>query len=216
MLKLYSYYRSSAAFRVRIALNLKQVQYEIIPIHLLREGGQQHSLTYRQLNPQGLIPALEEDGNVITQSLAIIEYLEEKFPNPTLLPHDLLTRAQARAVAQSIACDIHPLNNLRVTNYLTQQFLVDEPQKMGWYQHWIELGLRALEQQLAHAPTTGKYCFGDSPTIADICLVPQLLNARRFHCSLADYPTLVAIEEQCLILPAFTAALPANQPDAEQ
>ncbi len=215
MLKLYSYYRSSAAFRTRIALNLKQVEYEIIPIHLLKDGGQQHSLSYHQLNPQGLVPALEDDGNIITQSIAIIEYLEEKIPTPSILPTDLITRAKARAVAQAIACDIHPLNNLRVLNYLTQQFLVDEPQKVGWYQHWIELGLRALEQQLAHASTTGKCCFGNTPTIADICLIPQLLNARRFHCSLSDYPTLIAIEEHCLTLPAFTAALPANQPDVE-
>lgn len=215
MLTLYSYYRSSAAFRVRIALNLKQVPYEITPIHLLNDGGQHHSMAYRQLNPQALVPILDDDGNIITQSLAIVEYLEEKFPTPSILPDNLLLRAKARAIAQTIACDIHPLNNLRVTNYLAQQFLVDEPQKMGWYQHWIGLGLRALEQQLSQASSTGTCCFGNTPTIADICLIPQLLSARRFHCSLSDYPTLLAIEEYCLTLPAFIAALPANQPDAE-
>jgi maleylpyruvate isomerase len=214
-MKLYSYFRSSAAFRVRIALNLKKLDYEIIPIHLVKEGGQQHSQTYRALNPQGLVPALEDEGHLITQSLAIMEYLEEQFPTPSILPSDPVLKAQSRAVALSIACDIHPIDNLRVLQYLTHELKVSEDQKNTWYAHWIRIGFDALEKQLSAVAHLGKYCFGDIPTFADICLIPQMANAHRFKIDVTPYPRLVAIEQECLKLPAFINALPANQPDAE-
>lgn len=214
-MKLYSYFRSSAAFRVRIALNLKNLDYEIIPIHLVKEGGQQHSEKYRALNPQGLVPALENEGHLITQSLAIMEYLEEQFPTPAILPKDPVLKAQSRAVALSIACDIHPIDNLRVLKYLTHELKVTEEQKNTWYVHWITLGFQALEKQLSAVAHLGKFSFGEYPTFADICLIPQISNARRFNMDLTTYPRLLAIEQECLKLPEFISALPANQPDAE-
>lgn len=214
-MKLYSYFRSSAAFRVRIALNLKKIAYEQVPIHLVKEGGIQHSASYKTLNPQELVPALEHDGHIINQSLAIIEYLDECFPTPALLPTDRYLRAQARGVALYIACDIHPLNNLRVLNYLTQDLEVNADQKTGWYHHWITTGFAALENQLSAIKEPGIYSFGNMPTIADIFLIPQLANARRFEVDLTPYPRLIAIEQACLSHPAFIKALPANQPDAE-
>ncbi|WP_142846445.1 maleylacetoacetate isomerase [Telmatospirillum sp. J64-1] len=213
-MKLYTYFRSSAAYRVRIALGLKGVGYDSLPVHLLRDGGEQHRDAYLALNPQGLVPVLEEDGRVLTQSLAIIEYLEETHPAPALLPSDPVERARVRALAQAVACDIHPLNNLRVLRYLVRTLGVSEEQKNAWYRHWIETGLPALESMLAGHPATGRFCHGDTPGLADCVLVPQLFNARRFQIDLAPYPTLTRIDEACAALPAFQAAHPDNQPDA--
>jgi maleylacetoacetate isomerase len=212
---LYGYFRSSAAFRVRIALNLKGIAAEQIPVHLLRGGGEQHGGDYRALNPQGLVPTLVHDGHAIGQSLAIIEYLDEIKPEPPLLPRETLGRARVRQIAYAIACDIHPLNNLRVLLYLRDKFAVDEPTRAEWQRHWMAKGFAALETLLAGSPETGAYCHGDAPTLADICLIPQLANARRVELDLSAYPTLTRIETHALSHPAFEAALPKNQPDAE-
>ena len=213
--QLYGYFRSSAAFRVRIALNLKGITPELCFVHLLREGGEQHKAEYRALNPQELVPTLKHNGRAITQSLAIIEYLDEIVPAPPLLPRDAADRARAREIACAIACDIHPVNNLRVNQYLKSTFGADAETQIAWQQHWIAIGFAALEAMLSTSPQTGRYCHGDSPTIADICLIPQMANARRVKLDLAPYPTLVRIEAEALKNPAFVAALPANQPDAE-
>jgi maleylacetoacetate isomerase len=212
MIKLYSYFRSSAAYRVRIALNLKSLPYEYLPVHLVK--GEQRDEPYRALNPQALVPLLVDDGESITQSMAIIEYLDEKFPDPPLLPPTPEARARVRAIAQAIACDIHPLNNLRVLKYLTGTLSVSEDAKNAWYRHWIELGLAAIEARLAADSRTGAFCHGATPTLADICLVPQLANARRYDFSIEAYPTLGRIESHCLALDAFARAAPARQPDA--
>ena len=215
LVKLYDYFRSSAGYRVRIALNLKG----IIPtdrayVHL--RMGNQRAQDYLALNPQGLVPALElDDRRVLTQSLAIIEYLDETHPAPPLLPPDAAGRARVRAIALGIACEIHPLNNLRVLNYLTGTLGATEEQRNGWYRYWIDVGFEALERQLARDELTGTYCHGETPTVADICLVPQLANARRFKIDLAPYATLLRIEAACEALPAFAQAAPARQPDAE-
>jgi maleylacetoacetate isomerase len=213
-MKLYDYFRSSAAYRVRIALGLKRLAPERTFVHL--RSGMQRAGDYLDVNPQGLVPALvTDDGAVLTQSLAIIEWLDETHPEPPLLPRDPAGRARVRSIALAIACDIHPLNNLRVLQYLTGTLGVSEAQKDGWYRYWVDTGLEALERQLARDPGTGRHCHGDAPTLADICLVPQLANARRFHIDVAPYPTLMRIEAACLELPAFAAAAPARQPDAE-
>ncbi|HWA92707.1 MAG TPA: maleylacetoacetate isomerase [Rhizomicrobium sp.] len=212
---LYGYFRSSAAFRARIALNLKAIVPETRFVHLLKDGGAQHSPEYRALNPQALIPALVHDGHTITQSLAIMEYLDEIVPEPPLLPKDAFARARVRSLAYQIACDIHPVNNLRVLQHLRRALHQDDAAVAAWQQHWIALGFAALETQLARDPATGKFCHGDAPTIADICLIPQMANARRVSLDLAPYPTLARIEAQALAHPAFEAALPKNQPDAE-
>ena len=217
-MRLYSYFRSSASFRVRIALKLKGLDYETVPVHLVRGGGEQHSAAYRALNPAGLVPALEDDGNVLTQSLAIIEYLDEAYPLPALLPADAVERAKVRALAQSIACEIHPLNNLRVLNYLTKTLGVSDEQKTAWYQHWVESGLECVEKMLAGsgpASKTSRYCHGDTPGLADVVLVPQIFNAQRFNCRLEHVPTVMRIHEACMKLPAFAEAAPSHQPDAE-
>jgi len=214
-MKLYDYFRSSAAFRVRIALNFKGVTPDERTFVHLRMGSQR-AQDYLARNPQGLVPALElDDDRVLTQSLAIIEYLDETHPDPPLLPETPEARARVRAIALSIACEIHPLNNLRVLNYLTGTLGATDQQKNGWYRYWIDVGFEALERQLARDPETGLYCHGDRPTIADICLVPQLANARRFRIDLTPYPTLVRIETACNRLPAFALAAPTRQPDAE-
>lgn len=217
-LKLYSYFRSSAAYRVRIALGLKGLAWETIPVHLLHGGGQQHSAAYRATNPQELVPALQdgegEGAAVLTQSLAIIEYLDETHGGAPLLPQDALGRARVRALAQAIACDLHPLNNLRVLAYLKHTLGVDEAAKNAWYAHWVALGLSALEQSLATSSATGRYCHGDTPGLADCCLVPQVYNARRFDCPLDGYPTIARIVAACEELPAFQQAAPERQPDA--
>jgi len=212
---LYGYFRSSAAFRVRIALNLKGMSAEPRFVHLLRGGGEQHGGAYKALNPQELVPTLVHDGHAIAQSLAIIEYLDEVTPEPPLLPRAARGRARVRQIAYAIACDIHPLNNLRVLLYLRDRFGVDEPTRAEWQRHWMANGFAALETLLATSKETGAYCHGDSPTLADICLVPQLANARRVELDLSPYPTLTRIEAQALSHPAFAAALPKNQPDAE-
>ncbi|MEP7183439.1 MAG: maleylacetoacetate isomerase [Betaproteobacteria bacterium] len=213
-MKLYDYYRSSAAYRVRIALNLKGVAPERVFVHLRR--GAQLADDYLALNPQGLVPALvTDDGATLTQSLAIVEWLDETHPAPPFLPGDAAGRARVRALALAVACEIHPLNNLRVLRYLTGTLGVSEAQKDGWYKYWVDVGFEALETQLARDRATGRFCHGDAPTLADICLVPQLANARRFAVDVTPYPTLTRIEAACLALPAFAAAAPAKQPDAE-
>ena len=212
---LYGYFRSSAAFRVRIALNLKGIAAELISVHLVRGGGEQYGDTYKRLNPQGLVPTLVHDGHAIGQSLAIIEYLDEIEPEPPLLPREPLARARVRRIATMIACDIHPLNNLRVLLYLRDSFGIAEPSRAEWQRHWMAKGFAALEALLANSPDTGAYCHGNAPTLADICLIPQLFNARRVELDLSPWPTLTRIETHALANAAFEAALPKNQPDAE-
>ncbi len=213
-MKLYDYFRSSAAFRVRIALNLKGLAPERAFVHLRKNA--QRDPDYLTVNPQGLVPTLlTDDCAVLPQSLAIIEYLEETHPAPPLLPAGPVARARVRALALDVACDIHPLDNLRVLRYLVHTLGVSEEQKDAWYKYWIDVGLEALEMRLARDPATGRFCHGDAPTLADLCLVPQLANARRANIDLAPYPTLTRIESACLALPAFAQAAPAKQPDAE-
>ncbi len=215
MITLYGYFRSSAAHRVRIALNLKGLEYERAFVHLTRGGGEQFRPDYVKLNPQALVPTLDDDGTVLTQSLAIVEYLDETVPEPPLLPGDPAERARVRALALAVACDIHPLDNLRVLRFLTEDLGEDDAARDRWYKHWVELGLGAVEAMVADHPARGRFCHGDAPGLADICLVPQMANARRFDCDLSACPTLVEIDEACLALPAFADAAPANQPDAE-
>jgi maleylacetoacetate isomerase len=212
---LYGYFRSSAAFRVRIALNLKGIAAERISVHLLRGGGEQHGTDYKSLNPQELVPTLVHDGKAIGQSLAIIEYLDEIRPEPPLLPREPIARARVRQIAYAVACDIHPLNNLRVLLDLRDRFGADEPMRAEWQRRWMTKGFAALETLLANSLETGAYCHGDAPTLADVCLIPQLANARRVELDLTPYPTLTRIETHALTHPAFEAALPKNQPDAE-
>ncbi len=215
-MKLYTYFRSSASYRVRIALNLKGLPCEMVPVHLLRDGGEQLKPEYRKLNADALVPSLAlDDGHVITQSLAIIEYLEEVHPEPALLPKDALDRAWLRSLALSIACDIHPVNNLRILRYLTGEMKLSEEDKNRWYKHWCEQGLAAVEQVLAHDQRVGRYCYGDTPSLADCLLVPQVANAQRMNCDLSAMPTVVRINDACLQLPAFIDASPAKQIDAE-
>jgi len=214
-MKLYDYFRSSAAYRVRIALNLKGLSPERAFVPLKR--GAQREEAYLALNPQGLVPALVLDGGgpPLTQSIAILEYLDETHPSPPLLPKDARERARVRGIALSIACDIHPLDNLRVLQYLTGTLGVTTEARDGWYKYWIDVGFEALEKQLAHDPSTGRYCHGDTPTMADVCLVPQMANAAKMSVDVSPYPTLVRIDAECRRIPAFAAAAPAKQPDAE-
>jgi maleylpyruvate isomerase len=212
MLKLHSYFRSSAAYRVRIAFNLKGLSYEYLAVHLVK--GEQRADSYRAINPQALVPLLTDDGEKISQSMAIIEYLDEKVPHPPLLPATPEGRARVRSIAQAIACDIHPLNNLRVLKYLVGPLGVSEDAKNAWYRHWVEVGLSALETELAADKRAGTFCHGEAPTLADICLIPQLANARRSSIAIDPYPTLARIEAHCLALDAFARAAPDRQPDA--
>lgn len=214
-MQLYSYFRSSAAYRVRIALALKGLAYDYVPVHLVKDGGQQLQDAYRAINPTALVPTLVDGSAVIAQSLAIMEYLEEVHPQPSLLPDSPGQRAWVRSIAQSIACDIHPLNNLRVLKYLKHELGIDEEKKNTWYCHWVEQGLLAIEDMLNNSNLTGQFCCGDTPGLADACLVPQVANARRFDCDLSAMPTVVRIDAACCALPAFVAAAPANQPDAQ-
>jgi maleylacetoacetate isomerase len=213
MLKLYSYYRSSAAYRARIALNLKGLSYEIVPVHLTRDGGEQRRPDYEKINPQMRVPALVvSTGEILIQSLAIIDYLDEVHREPPLLPSDSVRRAQVRAVADIIACDIHPINNLAVLQYLKRTLGQSQDRIDTWYAHWIVSGFEAIEQSIS---ADGPYAFGSQVTVADICIVPQLANARRYAVPLERFPRICRVEAACLKLPAFDKARPENQPDAE-
>ncbi len=211
-MKLYGYFRSSAAFRVRIGLNLKNLPYDNAFIHLRK--GDQSKRDYTAINPQGLVPALIDGPHVLTQSLAILEYLDETRPEPPFLPKAPVDRARVRAIALAIACEIHPLNNLRVLNYLEKTLGQPQATRDEWYRHWVQQGFSAVEAML-HDARTGRFCHGDTPGLADICLVPQVFNARRVDTPLSPYPRLMKIFEACVKLPAFAAAEPAKQPDAE-
>jgi maleylacetoacetate isomerase len=214
-MKLHNFFRSSASWRVRIALNLKGLSYDYAPVHLRRKGGEQFAPEFLALNPHALVPVLDDDGERLTQSLAIIEYLDEVHPEPPLLPKRSAERARVRALALHIACDLHPLNNLRVLNYLAKTLGASDEAKSAWYQHWVALGLGALEAEVRQNPQTGRFLHGNSPTLADCCLIPQLYQARRFECDLSGYLTLLAIEQNCSQIPAFQAAAPERQSDAE-
>ncbi len=211
-MKLYTYFRSSAAYRVRIALNLKGLPCEMVPIHLTKDGGAQHKEEFHAVNPQERVPALElSSGDVLTQSLAIIEYLDEIQPEPPLLPADSLQRAKVRAIAQIVACDIHPLNNLITLQYLKRVLKHEQAEIDAWYHHWVVEGFKAIESMIA----PGSYACAAHVTLADVCLVPQVFNARRLKVPLDSFPKIVAVEQACLRLPAFDKARPENQPDAE-
>lgn len=215
-MQLYSYWRSSAAYRVRIALALKGLPFETLPVNLVRAGGEQLKPEYLALNPEGRVPLLIHDGRPVSQSLAIVEYLEEVFPDtPALLPTEPSARARVRSLAQLVACDIHPLNNLSVLQYLKNELGASSAASSHWYRHWVARGFRALEARLAGEAETGNFCHGEAPGLADVCLVPQVYNARRFEVDLDDYPRIVAIDSACRTLDAFRAAAPEQQPDAE-
>jgi maleylacetoacetate isomerase len=213
-LTLYTYFRSSAAFRVRIALALKGLTYESRFVHLLRDGGEQHRADYLELNPQALVPTVIAGETVLNQSLAIVEYLNEVYPSPPLLPAAPDQRAQVRAMAQIIACDTHPLQNLRVRNYLQQTLGQTDHAVDEWCRHWIAAGLRAVEQHVRRYAEEGEFAFGSSPTLADVCLVPQVYNAERYECPLDELARVRAVYETCMTLPAFQNAVPERQPDA--
>ncbi len=213
-LRLYSYWRSSAAYRVRIGLNLKGLAYETVPVHLVRDGGEQHSDAYRQANPQQLVPVLEHGQRMLRQSVAILEYLDEIWPQPALLPATARERARVRGLAHLIACDVHPLNNLRVLQYFERDWNVPQAEREVWVRHWIDEGFAAFEALLLDHPSTGDFCDGDTPTLADCCLIPQVYNARRFGMELDRYPNIARVEAACLAHPAFDAARPEVQPDA--
>lgn len=213
MMKLYSYFRSSTSFRVRIVLNLKQLSYEIIPVHLLKEGGQQYQPEYLALNPAGGVPSLEHDGKIFTQSSAICEYLNELQPEPALFPADMSERAWVRSICNVVACDIHPINNLRVLNYLIKTLGHDETQKMDWYRHWMTQGFNALEKLITEKAR--RFCWGDTLTMADVFVIPQMWNAHRFKFAMDDYPILQRVYDNAMQLPEFQKAAPPAQPDAE-
>lgn len=208
---LFNYYRSSASYRVRIALALKGLEYDYRPVHLAKN--EQLTESYAAVSAARLVPLLRDGEHSLTQSLAIIEYLDETHPTPPLLPGTPAERARVRALAMDIACEIHPLNNLRVLRYLVRDLKLGEDDKNRWYRHWVETGLEVVERQLAAAPAT--YCHGETPTLADCCLVPQIFNARRFDCRLDHVPNVVRVFEACMALPAFEATRPENCPDAE-
>ena len=209
-MRLYDYYRSTASYRVRIVLNIKNINYQSVPINLLNNG--QDSDDYRQLNPQGLVPLLDTNQHLVTQSLAIIEYLEERFPMPSILPNEPFVRAHVRSLAMLIACDMHPLNNVRVLKYLREQFAIDETQINLWYHHWLQLGFDAFEHKLQSATmsSNNNFCYGNSITLADICLIPQVYNAKRFGFAMDEYPLINAINQYCLTLPVFHSASPES------
>lgn len=211
-MELYSYFRSSASYRVRIALALKGLDYEYIPVHLLK--GEQTQAQFAQVSPSRLVPLLTDGEASLSQSLAIIEYLEEKQPEPPLLPWDAIARARVRSLALDIACEIHPLNNLRVLRYLVQDMKLNEEQKNRWARHWIETGLEAVERQLQNHPLSGRFCHGYAPTLADVVLVPQIFNAHRMECRLDHVPTVMRIFEECMLLDAFFKTQPSACPDA--
>lgn len=201
-MRLHDYFRSTASYRVRIALNFKNINYDKIEVHLVNNGGEQNSPAYKDINPQGLVPTLDINHNInLTQSMAILEYLEETYPTPPLLPSDNVARAHVRAMANIIACDIHPLNNLRILKYLKNDLDINDAEKNQWYHHWILTGFAALEKLLLNS--NSKFCYGNSPTFADLCLIPQVYNANRFNCSLDEFPKIYAINEYCLGLKEF-------------
>lgn len=214
-LVLHNYFRSSAAYRVRIAMNLKGLNYDYVSVHLTRDGGIQFSPDYKAKNPQQLVPLLDDDGFQLSQSIAIIEYLDEKYPAVRLLPESMQARARVRQIALAISCDIHPLQNLRVLKYLTAKLGVSEDDKTIWIQHWLNIGLEALEADLSRSPSRGKFCFGDSPTMADCALVPQMFSASRFGIDTSAYPVLREIIEHCEAVPHIAAAHPSRQIDSE-
>lgn len=214
-MELYTYFRSSAAYRVRIALNLKKLDAAFRFVHLVRDGGEQHQPDFHRLNPQERIPVLVDEGASITQSMAIIEYLEETHPTPPFLPGNAVDRAWVRSLANIVACDVHPVNNLAVTQYLQREFGMNDEARMRWYRHWMSLGFKALEEILAKDVRVKTYCHGDTVTLADIFIVPQVYNARRFEVDMSAFPTVSRINDACLELEAFKSAAPENQPDAE-
>lgn len=207
-MKLYDYYRSTACYRVRIALHLKNIPYTKVPIHLTEHGGEQHHAAYHHINPQELVPSLEDQGQIIHQSLAIIDYLEECHPQYALLPQSIVDKAKIRALALLIACDIHPLNNLRVLTRLKTEWSASETQITEWYHHWLTLGFDAFEAQLRTLKRSKPVCFGDTASLADVCLIPQVYNAQRFHFPLTHYPLIQEINEYCLTIEAFNQAAP--------
>jgi maleylacetoacetate isomerase len=212
-MKLYTFFRSSASFRVRIALNLKGIAWESVPVNLPK--AEHAEVKFKAINPQGLVPALDDGGKLLTQSLAIMEYLDEAYPGTKLLPGDALERAYVRAFSQLIACEIHPLNNLRTLKYLKRTYKLDEEGVNGWYRHWIAEGFAMMEAFLLNEKKHGRHVFHDQVTMADCCLVPQVFNAQRYNCELKPYPTAMRIFDQCMKLDAFIAAQPAKQADAE-
>jgi maleylacetoacetate isomerase/maleylpyruvate isomerase len=211
-MKLYNYFRSSASYRVRIALALKGLDYDYVPVHLTKN--EQFNEPYAAVSAARLVPTLQDGDLAVTQSLAICEYLDETHPEPPLLPKDPAGRARVRALALDIACEIHPLNNLRVLRYLVRDLKVSEDDKNRWYRHWVETGLETVERQLQDA-RTGRFCHGDAPTLADVCLVPQIFNAQRFGCRLNHVPAVMRVHAECMTLPAFEQTQPSNCPDAE-
>ncbi|WDD97615.1 maleylacetoacetate isomerase [Thalassomonas actiniarum] len=212
-MKLYGYWRSSAAYRVRIALFHKEIEFESIPVHLVKDGGEQHQSAYAELNPNELVPTLVDGDFKLNQSLAIIDYLDSRFPQAGLYPADAIERAKVQALALDIACEIHPLNNLRVQQYLGSEFSLEDKDKLTWSHHWMSKGFAAVEAILAKS--AGLYCFGDTVTVADLCLVPQVYNANRFKLDMSAFPHIKRVVENCQQLPAFVKALPENQADAQ-
>ena len=211
-MKLYGYWRSSAAYRVRIALHLKQIECEHESVHLVKEGGQQHHPDYVELNPMELVPTLVDGELTLNQSMAILDYLEAKYPQTPLLPKALEDKVQAKAIAYDIACDIHPVNNLRILQYLTGPLGHSDEEKVAWYKHWVDVGFASLDKKLQK--TVGQYCYGNEVSWADICLIPQVYNAERFNVDMTKYPTIKKIADNCRKLDAFIKAAPENQPDA--
>lgn len=212
-MKLYGYWRSTAAYRVRIALHLKEIAFESISVHLVKNGGEQHCPEYSELNPNHLVPTLVDDDFSLNQSLAIIDYLEQAKTGQPLYPQDIKAKAKVQALALDIACEVHPLNNLRVQQYLTNSLTVTNEAKQAWLEHWMSIGFSAVEKQLNNS--AGKYCFADNVTVADICLVAQVYNAHRFNVDMSAYPLINSVVENCNQLPAFVKALPENQGDAQ-
>ena len=211
-MELYNYFRSSASYRVRIALALKGIEYDYLPVHLVKN--EQLKPPFSEMAPSKLVPLLKDGDHLLTQSLAIIEYLDETHPEPPLLPDDALARARVRALSQDIACEIHPVNNLRVLRYLVREMHVSDDDKNRWYRHWVETGLEPVERQLAGNPATGRFCHGDTPTLADITLVPQIFNAQRMECRLDHVPTVMRVFDECMKLDAFAKTQPSACPDA--